>query len=91
MGALMWYRWTSIEAFNAWHGAAMHALNIPHPPIDATTGEVDTARQWTTAYTKPHALAPDDVRAYVEEHVAAMVPEALGMESEAPPYEEEDL
>lgn len=82
---IMFYSWTSIELFNIWHGAAKTVLGIPYPGRNAATGEIDESAQWTTAYTEPAIVAEDDVRAYVEDHVAALIPDGLGVPSEPPP------
>jgi hypothetical protein len=81
----MHYRWPSLAAFDAWHDAACAALGIPHPGRNAATGEVDPDAQWTTAYTEPTVVTDDDVRAVVEDDVAQLVPEGLGVPSDPPP------
>jgi len=83
----MWYSWADISAFNVWHDAACAALGIPHPNRNAKTGQVDESAQWTTAYTEP--IVGDDVRAYVEADVAALVPEGLGVPCDPPAVEDE--
>lgn len=83
----MWHRWMSLLAFSMWHDAACAALGIPHPGYNAATGEIDTAAQWTTAYTQPTVVAEDDVRAFIDNHVATMVPEGLGMPCDPPKSE----
>lgn len=62
----MWYSFTSLAAFTAWHDQVCADLGIPHPNRNAATGEVDETAQWTTAYTEPVIVADDDVRAFVE-------------------------
>jgi hypothetical protein len=84
----MFYTWLTIELFNAWHDAAKVALGIPYPGHNAATGEIDESAQWTTAYTDPIVVADDDVRAYVEQSVADLVPDGLGQPSEPPPAPE---
>lgn len=81
----MFYSWLSLDAFNAWHGIAKSALGIPYPGRNAATGEIDEYAQWTTAYTEPIVVAEDDVRAYVEDTVANLVLDGLGVPSEPPP------
>lgn len=81
----MFYSWLSLDAFNAWHADACVALGIPHPNRNAATGEIDENAQWTTAYTEAVLVAEDDVRAYVEQYVADLVPDGLGVPSEPPP------
>jgi hypothetical protein len=81
----MFYSWLSLDDFNAWHADACTALGIPHPNHNAATGEIDESAQWTTAYTQPTVVAEDDVRAYVEDKVAELVPDGLGQPSEPPP------
>ena len=81
----MFHSWLSVDAFNIWHVDACTALNIPHPNRNAATGEIDPDAQWTTAYTEAVVVAEDDVRAYVEDKVAELVPDGLGVPSEPPP------
>ena len=83
--ALMWYRWSDLEAFTVWHTAACAALNIPHAGNNAATGELDPDAQWTTAYTSVIEVGPDDWRAVVEPQVAELVPTGLGEPSDPPP------
>jgi len=90
VGVLMWYRWTDLTAFDAWHTAACAALDIPHPGANAATGELDTDAQWTTAYTEAVVVAVDDVRAVVELQVAELVPTGLGAPSDPPPAPDVD-
>lgn len=80
-----WYTWVSLAAFDAWHDAAKAALGIPHPGVNAATGEVDESAQWTTEYTMVAYIGEGDWRAIVEPEVAALVPDGLGVMSEAPP------
>ncbi len=81
----MFYSWPSLDFFNVWHADAMQALGIPHPNHNAATGKIDEQAQWTTAYTEAIVVAEDDVRAYVEQSVAELVPDGLGSPSEPPP------
>lgn len=81
----MFYSWLSPDLFNAWHDSAKQALGIPHAGRNAATGEIDENAQWTTEYTNASVVADDDVRAYVEDTVASMVPDGLGTPSEPPP------
>jgi len=81
----MWYRWTDLASFDAWHTAACAALDIPHPGYNAATGELDEAAQWTTAYTSVIEVGPDDWRAVVKPQVAELVPTGLGEPSDPPP------
>jgi hypothetical protein len=81
----MWYRWTDLAAFDAWHTAACAALGIPHAGNNAATGELDEQAQWTTAYTEAVTVSVDDVRAVVEPQVAELVPTGLGEPSDPPP------
>ena len=81
----MFYSWPSLDLFNAWHADACTALGIPHPNHNAATGEIDEDAQWTTAYTEAVVVTEDDVRAYVEDTVAELVPDGLGVPSEPPP------
>jgi hypothetical protein len=79
---MSWYAWTDLAAFSTWHDAACAALGIPHPGRNAATGEVDPDAQWTVAYTEP--VVGSDVRAAVEDYVAVLVPDGLGVASVAP-------
>ena len=81
----MWYRWTDLAAFDAWHTAACATLDIPHAGFNAATGELDPDAQWTTAYTSVIEVAPDDWRGVVEAQVAELVPTGLGEPSDPPP------
>lgn len=81
----MFYSWLSLLLFETWHDSAKLALGIPHPGRNAATGEIDETAQWTTAYTQPTVVADDDVRAYVEDTVASLVPDGLGVPSQPPP------
>lgn len=81
----MHHRWTSRTDFDVWHDAVCVALGIPHPNRNAATGEVDPYAQWTTAYTNPVEVAPDDWRAFVEDNIAAAHPDGLGAPCDPPP------
>ena len=85
VGVLMWYGWSDLTAFDAWHTAACAELGIPHAGNNAATGELDIDAQWTTAYTEAVVVAVDDVRAVVEPQVAELVPTGLGEPSDPPP------
>jgi len=85
----MFYSWPTVDSFNAWHASACTALGIPHPNHNAATGEIDENAQWTTAYTEAVVVTEDDVRAYVEQSVADLVPDGLGVPSEPPPAPDE--
>jgi hypothetical protein len=78
----MWYSWPDMDAFNVWHDAARAALGLPRPGVNASTGEVQESAAWTTSYVEP--VVGDDVRAEVEQHVAEMVPEGLGIACDGP-------
>ena len=84
----MFYSWLSFDSFNVWHADACTALGIPHPNKNAATGEIDPDAQWTTAYTEAVVVAEDDVRAFVEQSVAELVANGLGVPSEPPPASE---
>lgn len=87
----MWYLWTSEDAFNIWHDSACAALGIPHPNRNAANGKVDESAQWTTAYTQPSVVSASDVRAVVEDYVAALLPDGLGSPCDPPPKLEIDF
>lgn len=84
----MWYRWDSSQAFDSWHAAVIASLDLPRPGHNARTGSVNERAQWTTAYTFAVVVADDDVRAVVEQHIAAAFPEGLGVSSDSPPADE---
>lgn len=86
----MFYSWFSLGEFDAWHESIKTALGIPYPGRNALTGEIDESAQWTTAYTVPTVVADDDVRAFVEDHVASAVPEGIGVPCDPPPAPPEE-
>lgn len=63
----MWYQWSSIQSFNAWHNHVCSILGIPYPGRNAVTGEVDESAQWTTAYAEPVIVNNNDVRVFLNE------------------------
>lgn len=81
----MWYSWQSRTDFDAWHTTVCAALGIPHPNRNEATGEIDVDAQWTTAYTEPVEVAVDDLRAVVEDDIAAAHPDGLGVPCDPPP------
>lgn len=81
----MFYSWQSKALFDSWHEAAKAFLGIPYPGRNLATGEIDENAQWTTAYTEPVVLADDDVRAVVENHVASVIPDGIGVPCDPPP------
>lgn len=84
MGHLMWYSWSNRQAFDLWHNAVCMKLGIPFPGRNAATGEVDENAQWTIAYVSPIVCADDDVRAFIEQHVANLVADNLGVPANPP-------
>lgn len=86
----MWHRWTSLEAYEAWHQAAMSHLGLPRPGKGAASRRERPSAQWTTAYTEPIVLAEDDVRAIVEPLVAKELPVGLGESCDPPPPPSEE-
>jgi hypothetical protein len=87
-GLLMHYLWPTIPEFTVWHDTACTLLGIPHPNHNAATGEIDTDAQWTTSYTQATECA-DGFYAYVEDHIAAQLPDYLGTPY-TPPTPEDD-
>jgi hypothetical protein len=79
-----WRRWDNVEAFDAWHAAAMAALDIPRPGRDAATGRFELHAQWTVAYTEAVVMADDDVRALVLDDAEHIAPELIGEPCDAP-------
>jgi hypothetical protein len=79
---MIWRWWPNRAAFDVWHDAVCVALGIPHPNRNVATGEIDPDAQWTTAYTD--AVEQDGVWALVEDDVAALVPDGLGLPGEGP-------
>lgn len=47
----MWYKWNSIEDFNAWHSDIQYRLYLPN--------------DYTEDYTKPVVVSATDVRGFV--------------------------
>lgn len=87
----MYYLWSSLEDFDAWHAAVCAALGIPHPNRNDATGQIDPDAQWTVAYTYVNEVAPDDWRAFVEDEIASAYSEGLGVPCVPPPMPDEDL
>ena len=87
---MMWYLWDSSASFDLWHETAKAFLGIPYPGRNSATGEIDENAQWTTAYTEPLVLADDDVRAFVEDHVASVIPDGIGVPCDPPPAPPEE-
>jgi hypothetical protein len=83
MGNMMWYSWTSKEAFDQWHSEAKALLNMPLPGYNAETGE-QVNQGMTTEYTEAIVVTETDVRAWVQSNIA---PTKLGVPSEAPPQD----
>ena len=44
----MWWRFNSLEAFDAWHVGVCEAAGLPRPGVNQLTGEVEPDAQWTT-------------------------------------------
>ena len=65
----MIYKWTSLDSFNSWHEAIKSILGIPN--------------EFASEYTKPLILNASDVRAFIREEEAALLPDLIGKESEA--------
>lgn len=80
---MMWYSWTSKEAFDQWHSEAKALLNMPLPGYNAETGE-QVNQGMTTEYTEAIVVTETDVRAWVQSNIA---PTKLGVPSEAPPQD----
>lgn len=80
----MFYSWSSFDSFNSWHETVKVFLGIPYPGRNTANGEVDESAQWTTAYTEPIVVSETDIRAFVEDHIAALIPEGLGITSQEP-------
>lgn len=87
----MFYVWSSVDAFNSWHDATCTLLGIPHANRNSATGEIDEDAQWTTAYTEVIKIAEDDWRAYVEDKVAELNPDGLGVPSDLPPAPDDSV
>ena len=83
MGNMMWYSWTSKEAFDEWHSEAKALLNMPLTGYNAETGE-QVNQGMTTEYTEAIVVTETDVRAWVESKLA---PTKLGVPSQAPPQQ----
>ena len=74
----MIYKWTSLAKFETWHETAKSHLGIPYPPVNQATGQTDESAQWVVAYTTPMIISPTDVRAFVDDDLAAELFDGLG-------------
>lgn len=83
--AVMWYSWTSAELFNAWHSDTCALLGLPRPGRNVFTGEIQADAEWTSSYTVAYVVSDTDIRAFVEDEVASLSPNMLGLPSESPP------
>lgn len=81
----MWYRWASAQDFFAWHKDTCVLLGLPRPGRNVLTGEIDATAEWTTSYTTAFIIDETDFRAFVEDSVAILSPNMLGVISEMPP------
>lgn len=80
----MWRTWTSRAAFEAWQTTADGALGYPKVGVNAATGLPDPNAQITVHYTAAVEVSATDVRAWVDDDVAAAVPTGLGSSSATP-------
>jgi hypothetical protein len=60
-----WYKWTSLELFNAWHEAIKTELGLPKQSVTIDGSEV-IGGVVTDKYTNAIVVADDDIRAVVE-------------------------
>lgn len=81
----MWYSWSDPALFISWHQDTCALLGIPRPGRNASTGEIDATAEWTTSYTTAFIVSGNDIRAFVENEVALLSPNLLGVSSEMPP------
>lgn len=79
-----WRTWPTRAAFDQWHTAAKTALGLPRVGYNQDTGEPEPSEQWTTQYTAPFTVTAADVRAYVEDDVAELVPVGIGIPCDPP-------
>jgi hypothetical protein len=87
---MIWYSWTTLETFNAWHETVIEGLGFPRVGVNQQTGQPEPEKQQTVVYTAVFAVDPDDWRAPVGDDIAADYPDGLGVPSEPPPDPEPD-
>jgi hypothetical protein len=66
----MWYKFNSVDDFNAWHANIKDLLGIPHPNANSATGKIDPLASWTLEYTEPIIVTANDIRVFIEEEYA---------------------
>jgi hypothetical protein len=52
----MWYKWDSLEAFDAWHNSLMVELGYPLISVNQATGLPDPTAQGTETYTQGYEV-----------------------------------
>lgn len=87
---LMFFKWESEEAFEAWHKNVKSGLGIPYANKNAATGEIDENASWTTSYTTLKADDNGVKFAKVEDKIAQQFSEGLG-EPHEPYYDPEEI
>lgn len=88
-GLLMWYSFVSFDNFSIWHDSVCTGLGIPHPCVNAATGEIDENSQWVEAYTNVIEISENDWRAFIENDIAVNYSDGIGAPCDAPPIPEE--
>lgn len=81
----MWFSWSSVGEFNAWHSDTCTLLGLPRPGRNVSTGEIQADAEWTSLYTTAYVVSDSDIRAFVENDVVSLSPNMLGIPSEEPP------
>jgi hypothetical protein len=76
-----WYKFDSLEAFNAWHEQLKSDLNYPLPSIDKDGNII--GEPFTTDYTSAVKVSDEDFRAMIDEEFA----DGLTL-SEAPKFDD---
>lgn len=67
-----WYEWDDQQAFDVWHQAKIHELNLPQPSVNQATGEVDETAQRTVAYTIGHEVEGKIIAIVEDEHAQGL-------------------
>jgi hypothetical protein len=79
---MAWYKFDSLNDFNAWHENIKEELGYPKISVDIEGDEIPEATI-TDAYTQPFIVSNDDVRAMVE------IDHSIGLTLSENPYKDE--
>jgi len=69
----MWYEWSDLDSFNAWHDALCQSLGYPLISVNQLTGEPEPNAQKTERYVDP-VILEDKVVAFLTEHNEGLTP-----------------